>query len=232
LALPAFGADELGGPYNYFRFSKSFLVEGAKLFFNRSAMLLDGRDTGRVIMRTKSSLLRISLIVVSLLPGNPAHATDECGLVSRQGGEPTQQRRFELLAEYSGRAFIDTRTCLVWRLDFADTPTRTLDDAMGECASLGQGGPNSEMGWQLPTLAELTSVDSEDWNQHSEFGQFHIPPMKRSEIDFWTSTPWLGRQESWSVVQFSARTTIAHPIDLGSKAAVWCVRGFPAKGLR
>ena len=53
------------------------------------------------------------------------------------------------------------RTCLVWRLDVNDSPIRTLDDAMGECASLGQGGPYSEMGWQLPSLSELTSVDSE-----------------------------------------------------------------------
>jgi hypothetical protein len=183
-------------------------------------------------MNTARFLFRIALIAMPLLSGNPAYAADECGLVSRQGGEPAQQRRFELLAEYSGRAFIDTRTCLVWQLDINDTPTRTLDDAMGECASLGQGGPHSEMGWQIPTLSELTSVDSEDWNQHSEFEQFNIPPLKRSEIDFWTSTPWLGRRESWSVVQFSARTTIAHPINLDSKAAVWCVRGFPATGLR
>jgi hypothetical protein len=183
-------------------------------------------------MRTTSALFRIALVAGPMLSGNPAYAVEDCGLVGRQGGEPTKQRRFERLAEHSGRAFLDMRTCLVWQLDINDNPTRTLGDAMGECASLGQGGPHSEMGWQLPTLSQLTSVDSEDWNQHSEFEQFNIPPFKRSEIDFWTSTPWLGRPESWSVVQFSARTTIAHPTNLDGKAAVWCVSGFPARGLR
>jgi hypothetical protein len=109
----------------------------------------------------------------------------------------------------------------------------TLDDAMGECPSLGQGGPYSERGWQLPSLSELTSVDSEAWTkQRAEFEQYKIPALIGSEIDFWTSTPWLGRSASWSVVQFSARTTIAHPVAPDRKAAVWCVRGYPARGVR
>jgi hypothetical protein len=124
------------------------------------------------------------------------------------------------------------RTCLVWQLDVHDAP-KSLDDAMIECASFSQGGPHGEMGWRLPSLSELTSVDSEDWTkQGSEFDQFNIPALKRKENDFWTSTPWLGRADSWAVVQFSALTTIAHPVALDSKAAVWCVRGYPARGLR
>src|SRR5262245_31642741 len=178
-------------------------------------------------------LLLIFLWAALMLLADASYAVEDCGLVSKQSRELVEERRFELLAEYAGRAFIDMRTCLVWRLDVNDSPTRTLDDAMGECASLGQGGPYGEMGWQLPSLSELTSVDSEGWTkQRAEFEQYKIPPLIRSEIDFWTSTPWLGRSPSWSVVQFSARTTIAHPVAPDSKAAVWCVRSYPARGVR
>ena len=65
-----------------------------------------------------------------------------------------------------------------------------------------------------------------------EFEQYKIPALSRSEIDFWTSTPWLGRPDLWSVVQFSASTPIAHAVAPDGKAAVWCVRGYPASGLR
>ena len=178
-------------------------------------------------------LLIIFLWAAPMVLADPSYAVEDCGVVSKQSRELAEERRFELLAEYDGRAFIDMRTCLVWRLDVNDNPTRTLDDAMGECASLGQGGPYSEMGWRIPSLSELTSVDSEDWTkQGTEFEQYKIPALSRSEIDFWTSTPWLGRPDSWSVVQFSAKTTIAHSVAPDSKAAVWCVRGYPARGLR
>ena len=183
----------------------------------------------------KPSILPLVIVLwaAPMLSAVPSYAAEDCGLVSKQSRELVEQRRFELLAEYGGRAFIDMRTCLVWRLDVNDSPTRTLDDAMGECASLGQGGPYSEMGWQLPSLSELTSVDFEGWTkQRAEFEQYKIPALIRSEIDFWTNTPWLGRSASWSVVQFSARTTIAHPVAPDSKAAVWCVRGYPARGVR
>ena len=172
-------------------------------------------------MKRSIFLLGTVLLASPILPVHPSYAVDDCGLVSRQSRELAEQRRFELLAEYGGRAFIDMHTCLVWRLDMDSSTTKTLDDAMGECASLGQGGPHSEMGWQLHSLSELTSVDSEEWaKQRDEFAQYKIPALNRSEIDFWTSTQWLGRSDSWSVVQFSARTTIAHPVPPESKAAV------------
>jgi hypothetical protein len=175
----------------------------------------------------------VLLWAAAILSASPGFAAEDCGLVSRQNREPAEERRYELIAEHAGKAFIDMRTCLVWQLDIDDSPTRTLDDAMHECASLGQGGPHGEMGWQLPSLAELTSLDSEDWaKQRAEFDQHRIPALTRSEIDFWTRTQWLGRPESWSAVQFSARTTIARPLTPDSKAAVWCVRGYPATGLR
>jgi len=141
-------------------------------------------------------LLLIFLWTALILPAKPSYTAEDCGFVSKQSPELTEQRRFELLADYRGRAFIDMSTCLVWRLDMNDNP-QTLDDAMRECASLGQGGPYGEMGWRLPSLAELTSVDSEDWTkQRTEFEQYKIPALSRSEIDFWTSTPWLGRPDS------------------------------------
>jgi hypothetical protein len=190
-------------------------------------------QNGEHMTKFSSFLLGTVLSVSPLLPVDPSYAADECGLVNKQNRELAEERRFELLAEYGGRAFIDMRTCLVWQLDVNDSSPKTLDDAMRECASLGQGGPHGEMGWQLPSLSELTSVDSADWTkQRSEFEQYKIPALNRSEIDFWTSTPWLGRRDSWSVVQFSTLTTIPHPVTLDSKAAVWCVRGHSARGLR
>jgi Protein of unknown function (DUF1566) len=182
---------------------------------------------------TRAIVLLISLCTASSLLPNSSYAVEDCGFVSKQSGEFADERRFELLAEYDGRALIDKRTCLVWRLDVNNSPTQTLDSAMGECASLGQGGPNGDMGWQLPSLSELTSVDSPEWEkQRDEFAQYKIPALSRSEIDFWTSTPWLGRPDSWSVVQFSARTTIPHPVPTDGKAAVWCVLGHYVRGLR
>jgi hypothetical protein len=85
-------------------------------------------------------LLLIFLWAAPMVLADPSYAVEDCGVVSKQSRELAEERRFELLAEYDGRAFIDMRTCLVWRLDVNDNPTRTLDDAMGECASLGQGG--------------------------------------------------------------------------------------------
>jgi hypothetical protein len=128
-------------------------------------------------------------ITASILPIQSSQAADECGWVSRHNSEPISDRRFARLAEYNGRAFIDMRTCLVWQLDVHDAP-KSLDDAMIECASFSQGGPHGEMGWRLPSLSELTSVDSEDWTkQGSEFDQFNIPALKRKENDFWPAHP-------------------------------------------
>ena len=37
------------------------------------------------------------------------YADERCGLVTKKGEEPVN-RRFEILAEYRGRAFVDMRT--------------------------------------------------------------------------------------------------------------------------
>jgi hypothetical protein len=183
-------------------------------------------------MLKDASFLLALVIATPMLPIQ-SHAADDCGWVSRHNSDPLELPRFARLADNGGRAFIDMRTCLVWQLDVIDSAPKSLDEAMRECASFGQGTPHGDMGWRLPTLSELTSVDSDEWaKQTSEFDQFNIPALKRKEIDFWTSSPWLGRREEWSVVQFSALTTIAHSTTLDSKSAVWCVRGYLARGLR
>jgi hypothetical protein len=183
---------------------------------------------------SKIALIVFLSTVVSLFQAAPSRAQEACGFVSKQTRQLIDAPRFRFLVEYGGRAFIDMQSCLVWRLEvMSGKPTLTLDDAMRECGSLGQGGPHGEMGWQLPTLAELTSLDSEDWaKQQNEFDQYKIPPLIRTEAEFWTSTPWLGRPGSWAVVQFSALTTVVRPVTKDSKAAVWCIRGYPARGLR
>ena len=122
-------------------------------------------------MKRSIVLLLIFFWAALMLLTNPSYAVEDCGLVSKQSRELVEERRFELLAEYDGRAFIDTRTCLVWRLDANDSPTRTLDDAMGECASLGQGGPNGEMGWKLPSLSELTLAGNGEFARYRPDGR-------------------------------------------------------------
>ena len=180
-------------------------------------------------------------IVVGLMVGmvgglvetaSPAVAQEEpCGIVHKQTRDPLDGQRFWPLAEHGGRAFIDLRTCLVVSLEVFEEPV-TLGDAMQRCATLGQGGPYGEMGWQLPSLSELTSLDTELWtNQRGEFEQFKIPPLIRSETGFWTSTQWPGAENSWATVMFSARTTIVNPLAENMKAGVWCVQGVRATGL-
>ena len=89
------------------------------------------------------------------------------------------------------------------------------------------------MGWQLPTQAQLTSLDTEQWDkQRGTFEKYKLPPVVRTEKDLWSITPWPSDSESWAAVQFSARTTIVYPIKQDMKAGAWCVRGFPANGLR
>jgi hypothetical protein len=161
----------------------------------------------------------------------PAQAQQEsCGIVHKQGSEkrgsePTDSQRFWLLAE-SG--FIDMDTCLVWSIDVHNEPV-TLSEAMGLCAELGKSGPyGADMGWQLPTVAELTSLDGKEWEEQGG----ETPPITRSDTRYWTNTPWLGIPGSWAVVQFSGRTTVVNPLEPGIGAGVWCVSGFPAKGLR
>jgi hypothetical protein len=109
-----------------------------------------------------------------------------------------------------------------------------LSDAMQVCASLGyEHGLDGNMGWQLPTVAELTSLAGQEWtHQRQEFEQYHLPPLELSETAFWTSSPWLGQPNSWAVVTFSVRTRLlVQPLEPDQKASVWCVRGVPARGL-
>ena len=99
------------------------------------------------------------------------------------------------------------------------------------CASFGQGGPYGKMGWQLPTVAELTSLDGDEWLRQQEFSEYHLPPQQRSDAEFWTSSPWLGRPNTWATVQFSGKTTELTEAEPDAKHTVWCVRAIPARGL-
>lgn len=182
-----------------------------------------------------ATVLGLNVCVVAGLgvTASPVVAQEEpCGVVHKQTRDPLDGERFWPLAEHGGRAFIDLRTCLVVSLEVFEDPV-TLSDAMQHCATLGQGGPHGEMGWQLPSMSELTSLDTELWtNQSEEFEQFKIPPLIRTEAAFWTSTQWPGAVGSWATVIFSARTTIVAPLAENMKAGVWCVQGVRATGLK
>jgi hypothetical protein len=176
-------------------------------------------------------LLTLILPVFSMAVAWPVSAQERCGVVHTQRREPLDSKRFWPLAEYGGKAFLDQQTCLIARLEVFDEPV-TLGDAMQHCATLGQGGPVGEMGWQLPSMAELTSLDSHSWeSQRGEFEQYKIPPLIRSERQFWTTTKWPGKEGSWAAAIFSARTTIVFPLAETEKAGVWCVQGYRATGL-
>jgi hypothetical protein len=180
-------------------------------------------------VRNKSTFLFVYVIAAVAMDQSFVYADERCGLVTKKGEEPVA-RRFEILAEHKGRAFVDMRTCLVWDLYPWRKAELTLDGAMEVCSALGQGG---DMGWQIPTTAELTSLDSESWNkQKQEFAEFKLPVVERNESPFWTVTPWLGKPNSQAAVMFSARATLVMPLEQDGRAAVWCVRGYPATGLR
>jgi hypothetical protein len=176
-------------------------------------------------------LLTLIVSMCSLVAPWPLSAQEHCGVVHTQRREPLNSQRFWALAEYGGKAFLDLQTCLIVRLEVFDEPV-TLSDAMQRCATLGQGGPTGDMGWQLPSMSELTSLDSDLWEgQRGEFERYKIPPLSRSERDFWTTTKWPGKEGSWAAVMFSARTTIVHPLAETEKAGAWCVQGYRASGL-
>jgi uncharacterized protein DUF1566 len=183
-------------------------------------------------MRNKSTFLFVYAIAAFAMDQSLVYADERCGLVTKKG-EESVSRRFEILAEHNGRAFVDMRTCLVWDLHPWQKAELTLDRAMEVCSALGQGGYYGDMGWQIPTMAELTSLDSESWNtQKQEFAEFKLPVIERSESHYWTVTPWLGNPNSQAAVAFGGKTTFVIPLKQDGKAAVWCVRGYPATGLR
>lgn len=165
-----------------------------------------------------------------------SYSSDVCGLATRKSQAPeygNELHRFEILAEHGGRAFIDMRTCLVWDLYMWKKPSLTIDKAMEICATNGQGGPYGEMGWQIPTMAELTSLDSMFWGTHpSDYTKYDMPPVTRDDTVFWTSTPWLGATGANALVMFDVRTTLVLPSNPDTKAGVWCVQGYRANGLR
>ncbi|WP_119269263.1 Lcl domain-containing protein [Taklimakanibacter deserti] len=167
------------------------------------------------------AVLFVGLLVIA----SPASSEEEaCGIVHQQRREPLEGQRFWPLAEHGGRAVLDKKTCLVASTDIWTEPV-TLSEAMARCATLGQGGPYGEMGWQLPTMAELTSLDGE--SQGAD-----LPSTKRSETPYWTITEWPGSDNSYATVMFSGRTTIVVPAPATEKAGVWCVQGLRATGLK
>jgi hypothetical protein len=175
----------------------------------------------------------VCLVIFTTAPlSHSVQAAEPCGLWSEGKRQDPESPRFRILTGFDGRAFLDMETCLIWRLDVHAQPL-TLKDAIYHCTNKGQGGPTGAMGWRLPSVAELTSVDGDQWaTQRDTFAPYQLPPMVRTEQALWTTTPWPPDPDAWAVVMFSARTTISAPSDKETKAGAWCVRCCPAAGLR
>jgi len=187
-----------------------------------------------MVNRLSGTTLVVVIAICTILSlGRSVHAVELCGLWSDASSQGSDAPRFRILKEFSGKAFLDMETCLVWEMDVLKEPM-TLGDAAYHCANEGQGGPQGKhRGWRVPTLAELLSLDTEQWlAQRDTFAPYKLPPIERTEDPLWTDTPWPSEPGSWGGVTFSARTTIAHPIKQSEKAGVWCVRASRATGLR
>ena len=65
-------------------------------------------------MRTYIELALAGILSFAAL--NSSRAEEVCGRVNERKLHIEESSRFRLLGEYGGRAFIDMRTCLVWRL--------------------------------------------------------------------------------------------------------------------
>ncbi|SRR6266498_734465 len=109
-----------------------------------------------MVIGTKYALFAVLVLLTTL----PAWAVEVCGLWTDKGSEGSNPPRFRLLKE--DEAFLDMKTCLVWTLNVHRGPLK-LSDAFGHCARPRRGsrleGGVDHMGWRLPSMAELTSLD-------------------------------------------------------------------------
>ena len=170
----------------------------------------------------KYALLASLMLLVAL----PASAAEPCGLWSEKGRQGAEPPRFRILKE--DKAILDMKTCLVWSLNVHKEPLK-LSDAFGYCTRRGSrlAGGSGRLGWRLPSVAELTSLDV-----FSEEFDLTIREIF-SETPLWTSTPWPPGTQNWTVVTFSQRgTTIVHELGPEEKAGAWCVYCCQAAGLR
>jgi hypothetical protein len=178
------------------------------------------------------AMAAVAALIVVAPPVQGQEQAEPCGVVHRQTRQPLEGQRFWPLAEHRGKAFVDRKTCLVASSEVRSEPV-TIGEAMEHCSSLGQGGPRGEMGWQLPTMAELTGLDGEEWAGRSGLPQdLELPPETRSETAYWTVTEWPGASGSYATVIFSNRTTIVSHQAATAKAAVWCVQGTRATSIK
>jgi hypothetical protein len=169
---------------------------------------------------------KYALLAALMLLTTPAWAVEVCGLWSEKGSEGSNPPRFRLLK--GDQAFLDMKTCLVWSLNVHRGPLK-LSDAFGHCARSGSRleGGGDHMGWRLPSVAELTSLDM--FSGEFALRISGIP----SETPLWTATAWPPGMKDWTVVIFSQRgTTIVHHSDPEQEGGAWCVRCCPGAGLR
>src|SRR5262245_19283358 len=147
--------------------------------------------------KRSASAIRLLLagVAVNLLVSAVHAAERPCGILWGEGREIDESPRFERLG--SGGAFIDMRTCLVW-MDRPMAAEWTLDQAMSFCTTSGDGG----MGWQLPTVAELTTLDVNKWIRGG-FAQYQLGSVAGGKL--WTRSPWPGKPDSLVVVEFNGR---------------------------
>ena len=111
---------------------------------------------------SKVSVVSFIVVFINTFFSVSAQAEELCGMWSESTKEGKESPRFRVLKEFDGKAFLDMQTCLIWSLQ-VDTEPQALFEAVYRCAVEGQGGPRGSMGWRLPTMAELTSLDGDQW---------------------------------------------------------------------
>ena len=161
---------------------------------------------------------------------SPVHADERCGLVTSKGEKPVD-RRFEILAEHKGRAFVDMRTCRLGLYPWKKAEL-TLDDAMEVCSTFGQCGTSKRgVRKSQPWPKSQALIQRAGTNKNKNLQSSSCQLLKEMRHPNWTVTPWLGNPNSQAGVIFSVRTTLVTPFKQDAKAAIWCVRGYPATGL-
>ena len=132
--------------------------------------------------------------------------------------------RFEVLSDFGGAAVLDHETGLVWEQSLSLSNSNWLD-AQTHCNRLTTGG---RLGWQLPTLQELTSLVDPSVPFPGPTLPIGHPFTNVQSFSYWSATTSAGNASFAWIVGFNGPVPAvftADKIGIPIMASVWCVRG-------